>query len=82
MAGGGNLSQFRRVTARGREDKGEDKGRRGQPLTRSESHCLGIGIEKTERLAGATFSLHFDVFFYEIYFEIKVVYLQNWARKI
>ena len=43
-AGGGNLSQARRVTARGRED-GDDIGRQGQTLEESESMP---GAEKME----------------------------------
>ena len=52
-AGGGNLSQGQRTTARGREDRVDDIGRREQPLTRSESPCPGSRRRRgRHRLAG------------------------------
>ena len=66
-AGGGNLSQARRATARGRED-GDDKGRQGQTHEESESMpgAEEMGIigrrgqthEESESVPGAEVKTH------------------------
>ena len=46
-----------KATARGREKGGDDIGQRGQPLTRTESHCLGSRRRRgRHRPVGATFT--------------------------